>query len=292
MKQCIFRIKYAAAFLTVIFMIICVSVNIFAYDGNTGGQIIGKYDLEGVVFSLYRIGNMNELNEIVPLAEYADYQIDYSDKYAPQTLEAYIQRDQLNSAMQTKTNQNGVFQFYDITEGIYLITGDSTQNNDNIYFPSPVIVAVSDDSPITEMIIKSTIEPVKSQKNISVLKVWDDNHSEKRPFQISVDLLRDGKIYDTVQLSQNNNWQYQWKELDGSCKWYVAEKNVPQDYTVNISANDSGFVITNTVSETITPPSTPEKLPQTGQINLPVIILLPIGLVLVIIGIVRRKHSV
>lgn len=53
-----------------------------------------------------------------------------------------------------------------------------------------------------------------------VLKVWrDDGNEEKRPEQIVVQLLRDGEVYDTVTLSNDNNWRYTWPELSADHHW-------------------------------------------------------------------------
>ena len=291
MIRSISKIKYIITFLTALAIMLCVSVSGSAYHEKEVFQISGKYDLDNVIFSLYQVGTWNESSEIVPVNEYADYHIDYTDNQAPQTLEAYIKRDKPTPIMQVTTDKNGTFQFSEITEGIYLITGETTQTNGNLYFPSPTLVGVSINNPTAEIMIKTTVESVKQQKDISVLKVWDDDDSQNRPSQVTVELLKDGDVYDTVQLSQNNNWQYQWKELDGSSEWRVMENTVPQDYTVHISADNNNFIITNTLSQKAIPQSTPEKLPQTGQMNLPIIILFPMGVILIIVGIIRRKHS-
>ena len=56
---------------------------------------------------------------------------------------------------------------------------------------------------------------------------------------MEIELLKDGEIYDTVILSGDGNWRYEWKNLpefnaDGTkIVWRVTEKNL-KDYTVEI----------------------------------------------------------
>ena len=49
----------------------------------------------------------------------------------------------------------------------------------------------------------------------TVTKTWDDNNNQdrKRPSSVSVELLCDGQVYDTVTLSAANSWRYTWTEI-------------------------------------------------------------------------------
>ena len=81
-----------------------------------------------------------------------------------------------------------------------------------------------------------------------MLKVWDDKGNEtERPREIIVQLLKDGKVYDTVTLNKDNNWRYTWASLDDRYEWLVTEKE-PSGYTVKTELRGITFVITNTYS--------------------------------------------
>ena len=137
-----------------------------------------------------------------------------------------------------------------------------------------------------------------------VLKVWDDDGAEdSRPQEITVELLRNGKVYDTVKLSEKNNWRYTWLDLDADARWSVTEKTV-SGYTVSITREGITFVVTNTKKpdRTDTPdmpvnpsnpskPSSPAKptLPQTGAVWWHVEALALSGLVFLILGALDRK---
>lgn len=101
-------------------------------------------------------------------------------------------------------------------------------------------------------------------------------------------MLRGDQIYDTVSLSADNNWRYEWTDLDGSYEWTVVEKET-EGYTVEVSRESDTYVITNTYDEPT--PTVQEKttLPQTGQLWWPVPVLTAAGLILIVIGLVRRR---
>ena len=116
--------------------------------------------------------------------------------------------------------------------------------------------------------------------------MWDDDGCEdKRPDSILVQLLENGEIVDTVVLSQENNWEYIWNNLDGGSRWQVTEAEVPDGYTVAITQEGTVFIMTNTR------PSEPPKLPQTGMLWWPVPALVCGGLLLIVAGLVVRRRQ-
>ena len=165
-----------------------------------------------------------------------------------------------------------------------------------------------------------------------VIKLWDDaDAAEHRPAQIVVQLLRDGQVYDTVTLDKGNDWQYTWTELDAGSHWQVTEYDTPEGYSVLVSQEGAVFIMTNryhedvptpspspsptpsaptpspsptfsTAAPSLSPTSTPIPtptatgkppiLPQTGMLWWPVPVLACGGMLLFLIGwIRRRKHD-
>ena len=152
---------------------------------------------------------------------------------------------------------------------------------------------------------------------IEVTKQWKGGPSDHPT--ITIHLLQDGKIINSIQLS-NGNVHYQWLDLpatdeDGNRYTYTVEEDEVQGYKKEISGDQTnGFMITNEYIPNIPPeepPHTPEipeepekpeepkerkrvpQLPQTGENNLTGILLLA-ALCLVIGGAVliykgRRK---
>ena len=106
-------------------------------------------------------------------------------------------------------------------------------------------------------------------------------------------LLCDGEIADlddaVVTLSKDNNWKYTWSDLDATCEWTVTEERVKGYNNPKVKKNGTIITVTNTCNR----PEHPRggKLPQTGQLWWPVPVLLLAGLVLVIVGLLRRKED-
>ncbi len=93
------------------------------------------------------------------------------------------------------------------------------------------------------------------QVNISGQKTWNDNDDQdgKRPQSITVNLLADGSIVKTVEVTAENNWKFDFGNLDKykdgkEIKYTVTEEDV-DGYTAEII----DFNITNThTPETLT----------------------------------------
>lgn len=158
-----------------------------------------------------------------------------------------------------------------------------------------------------------------------VLKTWDDIDNESsRPGRVEVQLLKDGEVFSTVVLNEANNWRHTWTDLDKDAEWYVVENGVPENYEVAIEQEGITFVITNVFVEDITDepnppkeetpdtdiaeteppkdepdveptpepvPDNPEKLPQTGQLWLPVFLCAGLGILFIIMGLFGRGKA-
>lgn len=99
---------------------------------------------------------------------------------------------------------------------------------------------------------KDPDDPNPTENDLRVLKVWEDSNNAAgvRPASVTVDLLRDGEVYDTVELSAESNWRHTWTGLDKSKEWQVVERE-QENYTVSISTGGVTRVITNTYSPDI-----------------------------------------
>ena len=91
--------------------------------------------------------------------------------------------------------------------------------------------------------------------DISVSKAWNDadNQDGARPSSAKVQLYANNVAAgEPVELNAENNWAYQWKDLDVKAKgqgikYTVAEVDVPSGYEAAVTGSASeGFVVTNT----------------------------------------------
>ncbi|OTY21745.1 hypothetical protein BK732_10655 [Bacillus thuringiensis serovar navarrensis] len=90
------------------------------------------------------------------------------------------------------------------------------------------------------------------QTKVEGTKTWKDDNAKERPSMIKVDLLQNGKVIDTKEVSAASEWKYAFKDLaayDAEGKAYKYEvKEQPVD---GYQSEVKGYDITNTkVSQT------------------------------------------
>ncbi|MDA1630019.1 Cna B-type domain-containing protein, partial [Bacillus cereus group sp. TH172LC] len=83
-------------------------------------------------------------------------------------------------------------------------------------------------------------------------KTWNDNNATDRPSSIKVDLLQNGKVVDTKEVTAETNWKYMFEKLqayDAAGKAYKYE--VKEQAVEGYKSKVNGYDITNTkVGET------------------------------------------
>lgn len=264
------------------------------YFGENG---IGFAD---VAFSIYRVADISEDGTYTQTGDFAQYPVRLEDldssgwRALAQTLDAYAARDEIAPLMTRQTGTDGSFQITGLSAGLYLISGGQYMDEDIVYTPEPMLVSIpglaADGTWAYDVDVSCKFEredTTDSPVSRKVQKVWkDDGNEEKRPNEITVQLLENGNIVDTVVLSRNNNWEYTWNDLDGSSKWQIAEDDVPDGYTVTTTQEDNIFVLTNTY-----PSQQPPELPQTGMLWRPVPLLACSGLLLIVTGLVVQHRQ-
>ena len=283
----------------------------------------GKTALSGAKFSIYRVADADETGELTVRSEFDEFDLDIRGKNdrrwreMAQTLESYMLRRELTPADSGKTDKTGMLAFptqgKTLAAGLYLVIGERHTQGGNDYDAEPFFVLLpTQDLENNEWVydvsanVKFGKTPVPDDGDTvtrKVLKVWDDGAEDSRPQEITVELLRNGKVYDTVKLSEKNNWRYTWLDLDADARWSVTEKTV-SGYTVSITREGITFVVTNTkkpdrtdTPDTPVKPSNPSKpsspakptLPQTGAVWWHVEALALSGLVFLILGALDRK---
>ena len=197
-------------------------------------------------------------------------------------LYAYVQKQGITGTAHF-TDINGAAQYTELRAGLYL----AAEIGDTGSFAAikPFLIALPRVSG-NEIIYETGAQPkVVSDRStaLKVRKVWNDD-GKKRPADIQVQLLRGSKVYDTVTLSEKNNWSARWDSIVYADNWSVKEVSVPQGYTVTYQKDGMVFTVTNT-----------ETLIQTGQTNRPIPYLAGGGMILMILGTVLivsgRKRS-
>ena len=317
------------------FLMVSVLLPVQAYaaekiDLNQGvGLSISYQDnnkpLSGAEFRIYLVATVDEYGELTVTEDFAQFNVqikgrdDDAWRALASTLEGYVLRDNISPTDRGKTNDKGVVSFptagKSLKTGLYFVLGHRHTQNGYRYDPAPFMVMLPGldkenniwvyDVTLNAKFDSSQIPDNPDDNTIDrkVLKVWaDDGHEKDRPKEVIVQLLRDGKVYDTVTLNAANNWRYTWTGLNDRYTWTIVEKEL-EGYTVEVTREGITFVVTNTYDEntpdnpTPTTPSTPDTptspgkptLPQTGQLWWPVPILIAVGLFFIVIGLIRRR---
>lgn len=239
-------------------------------------------------------------------------------------LEGYALREQLLPADSSVTNGAGQLSFPTgtgrLTPGLYLLSGSRHSQNGKYYDPVPYLVLLpSRDEVVNDWVYQVditekadiTMVPVTPEVPFTtergVVKVWSDaGHEEQRPQYVTVYLLRDGEIWDTARLGAENSWRYTWSGLDAAHRWTVSEEQTA-GYAAAIAQEGTAVIVTNTwipeqpgepeVPTDLSPRSIPDSpvepqqptLPQTGQLWWPVPVLLCAGLLMMVVGLLRRR---
>lgn len=288
-----------------------VSLSISYQDGDT--------PLSGAEFDIYLVAVADESGELTVTEEFSGFPVniqgenDEEWRALASTLEGYVLREDIPPTDSGMTDEQGMVTFptegKSLKAGLYLVLGHRHTQNGRRYDPAPFMVMLpgldeEKDTRIYDVTVNAKYDSSEIPENPEddtidrkVLKVWeDDGHEKDRPKEITVQLLCDGEVYDTVILNEENNWRYTWTDLDNGCTWTVAEKE-QEGYKAEITREGITFVVTNTYEEAVpdkpvpTTPSSPTKprLPQTGQLWWPVPVLIAAGLLFVILGLIRRR---
>ena len=153
----------------------------------------------------------------------------------------------LNADGEWKYTWTGLQKYRNGKEVTYTISEETIEN-----YNAPVIEKVSE----TEWSYTVTNSHKTEKTEAKAQKVWDDadNQDGYRPEFVIVNLLADGEVMDTVQLSEENNWNYIWTKLDKKkagkdIDYTITEDKVSDEYTAKIEkATDGTFTYTITNS--------------------------------------------
>lgn len=211
--------------------------------------------LQGMHWDLYRIGERSGDN-VVLTGDFAGYPIEMKDlnednvEQKAKTLESYTVADKIKPIASDETNTDGELTFSGLSSGVYLAVGKNLSIGSTVYVPSSLILeAENDDISFSyDAFPKFMYATLGSEVNsYTVKKVWinDTNQSVPQPTEVTVDLYKNGDIFDTVTLSDKNKWTHSWTDLDSFNRWHVVERNIPVNYKVIIDYNSTQYLIKN-----------------------------------------------
>ena len=110
-------------------------------------------------------------------------------------------------------------------------------------------------------------DPRPSYTSLTVNKVWVLDDGGEAPVSVTVELLRNNRVYEEVTLDEDNDWSHTWTHLDDRYNWKVREADVPDGFTAEISYRGTTWTITNDdiPEDPETPPEEPDE-PDTPEV--------------------------
>lgn len=278
--------------------------------------------LVGVNFEIYQIAELTGNGGFRTTDRFSDFESAVQNISDPWLLAGKLQYHVLEYGLKPDnkciTGQDGTAHCPQSDEtlerGLYLVLGRRHVQNGYIYVMNPMLVSFPRyDEATMEFTNRCQIKPKYERFPVpedgkidrKVLKIWRDNGNESyRPTQIEVMLLKDREVYDTVVLDKDNGWSYTWEGLSADAEWTILEEGV-EHYSPSVTLEGITFKLINELNpppgppteptepptDPTKPPENPPKLPQTGQLWWPVPILFLLGIMLVAIGIVRRREG-
>lgn len=253
-------------------------------------------------FRLYRVADITKFGEYELTDNFDDYDIviENMDEDAWNALvaklEGYISAGQIAPEYTEKTDENGVAEFTDIDLGLYMVTGDTFYANSYYYMPQAFVISLptagmdenGNDQWLYEVEASPKYEKIPELISLEILKVWKDNDYSGRPSSVEIEVYEGNELYETVTLSEDNNWRCELTDLFGGSNWSVKEKNVPEGYRVSVEKQSGRFVINNSRP---TEDIKDVLLPQTGVLWWPVPVLVAVGLLFIALGYIRRNRG-
>ena len=184
------------------------------------------------------------------------------------------------SSFKKNTNNDGIVNFSNLDLGLYLIM----QTNDVIGYSKIdsflVNIPKSIDNKWNYDIEAIPKIDIIKLFDLTVEKVWGVSGDNNIPDSVTIELLKNNKVIDTVKLSKENNWMYTWKQIEKSDEYLINEINIPIGYTATYRKEGDKFVATNT-----------KTLIQTGQNTWLILMSAILGLIFITIGFATEKRN-
>ena len=194
-------------------------------------------------------------------------------------LDAYVE-GHTASVEKVITDAKGNAFFENLSQGLYLIK--QTKVVEGFAVCETFLASVPDRSAdVYEYHVKASPKSdVERLTNVTVKKVWNTDESTPVTDSVTVRLLRNGTVVETIVLNRENNWQAVLADMPESDSYSIEEVNVPTGFTATYAQKGYEFTVTNS-----------SALIQTGQLTWPIPILAMAGLVLITVGTVLVRKA-
>lgn len=260
--------KVISVLLATLFAAICLCVPAFAtstttaagkIDSTTSCSLTVTYSKGNIKFSdmdvsIYKVANVTNDVVYTVLEPFSKEPIDLTaikdnSEYGKlaNTFYGYVNKDKVTPTASAKTDSNGSIKFNQLSVGLYLVTPLTKQVDDTVYSYNPLLVAVPDVDNEGNWVYDISVKPksmLPDKKERKVVVNWDDAGNENsRPKEIVVDIFKDGEVYETVTLNEDNNWSFNWFNDDSDANWSVAPKTQNSKYSFTVDLKGNVFTV-------------------------------------------------
>lgn len=207
----------------------------------------------------------------------------------------HIHADQVVADAVVTSDNNGKATFNNLEVGVYLLlaapfTSRAASGETYMFSPSLVTLPSAAGGKLQYAVnaVAKLEKVVPKPAQYQVVKHWQDGGNQTaRPKAIKIQILRDEKLFQTIELNSANNWTYRWEDSEGH-RWAVAEQLSNSPYTVRYEQVGKVFTVTNT----LVPKNPPKRPPlsKTGA-NLNYLWFAPLLMVLGVVGIAMRRRQ-
>ena len=157
-------------------------------------------------------------------------------------------KEPITSAGWAVTNSEGIAEFKDwlrLDTTYYIQEVRTLQGyvyDDTMY---EVKVNSKDESKVKEIVVYNTPD---AKVNVEGTKTWDDGNNQDgiRPESITVNLLADGEVVDTAEVTAEDNWSYEFNNLPKYAEGKEIVYTVSEGNVKGYEAKVDGYNLTNT----------------------------------------------
>ncbi len=258
----------------------------------------------GLTIKTYRIADVSEDGKYTLCGNFKKYPVSLYDvrsqaewRSITSTLASYAVADKLQPTKMQTTDETGTVRYDGLLPGMYLTLSVKNEGTGQITVFENFLTAIpqpTDDGTynydVTAYPKNTRHTPTLKKISHKVIKQWKDNDCQsKRPSEIKVDLYKDGELQETVSLSGKNNWVYEWTAADDGSNWSAVERDIPDDYKVNVTKQGNTIILTNIYfGGGLEPPQTGD----TSNIEPYIVVMCVSGLTMILLSLWKKRYEV
>lgn len=160
------------------------------------------------------------------------------------TLYSYISDNLLEPDYVSALDESGRTSLDGLDKGIYLATSPAYTHEESTYIVNPALVHAEEGNNPVVMLKPMMLAEVSFELSIS--KVWQDeqgNSIDPAVSSISLDVLKNGILYTSLVLGEDNNWMAQCVIDDPEAEWSVRETTAIDGFDAHQSQNQTEYGI-------------------------------------------------